>query len=357
MSAPTFSIILPTFRHGRLIRNAIASIRWQTVQDFEVFIVGDGAVAEGIEIARATAAEDPRFVVMAHEKGPGHGELYRDEAIRQASGQFIAYLGDDDLWLPDHLRTMATALEHHDFAYSALCRIVQGGYMKLGPADKARSFESPRFRQTCLTDRADAAATAQYCAAAHRRDTYLGLPEGWTPRQKDVISYVSMWLKFLRQPDIRYCYLPRVTALPLPSNSRVLSEKGRDTDTELAFRDAETQRWLCILKMRYILDALSAAPRNNACRLARCRIPVSHVEQRFAEKRGSRHIRVDTHIARIIDAHRGAQGNSARNWLNHRLARHRLKRRGLLDDLGLHAPCAGSESGADEPVGAHDGRG
>ena len=110
VSAPLFSILMPTHDGLDTIFHAIQSVLDQTIGDFELFIdVGDGC-ATGTEGAVADF-NDPRIKYFDFPKAPYFGYANRNAALRHSSGKFIAFAADDDLLLTDHLRLLHEALE------------------------------------------------------------------------------------------------------------------------------------------------------------------------------------------------------------------------------------------------------
>lgn len=108
-ATPFVTVVIPLYNKQRTIARAIASIRAQTFQDFEVVIVDDGSTdgsAQQLEACGATA--DPRFrCVRQANAGPGAA---RNAGARRARGRCIAFLDADDEWLPHHLQHAAQAL-------------------------------------------------------------------------------------------------------------------------------------------------------------------------------------------------------------------------------------------------------
>src|SRR5690606_21591314 len=100
---PKFSIIIPTFDHGKLISFAVDSVLRQTETDWELFVIGDGSPQVTTQVLAKYQKKDSRIHFIPKTKGPRNGEIYRDEVIRKARGKYIVYLSDDDLFFPDHL--------------------------------------------------------------------------------------------------------------------------------------------------------------------------------------------------------------------------------------------------------------
>ncbi|MFY9530791.1 MAG: glycosyltransferase [Candidatus Acidiferrales bacterium] len=100
------SVLIPTFNYGRFLRESLGSVFSQTVTNFEIVVVDDGSTDETSEILRSVS--DPRVKVF---KIP-HGGIAnaRNRALREASGEFIAFLDADDRWRPDKLEKQLSIL-------------------------------------------------------------------------------------------------------------------------------------------------------------------------------------------------------------------------------------------------------
>ena len=97
-SRPLVSAVIPTYRRANLLLRAIRSALNQTVRDLEVVVVDD-ASRDGTQRA-VQQIRDPRIRYIEHAKNKGL-PASRNTGIRAARGAFIAFLDDDDEWLPD----------------------------------------------------------------------------------------------------------------------------------------------------------------------------------------------------------------------------------------------------------------
>jgi glycosyltransferase involved in cell wall biosynthesis len=97
---PLVSVIIPTHNRPQMLVEALASIRAQTYSDFEIIIVSNGENAETRSVTRSFAdAHGARYF----ELDKGNVSIARNFGIEQAQGDWIAFLDDDDLWLPNKL--------------------------------------------------------------------------------------------------------------------------------------------------------------------------------------------------------------------------------------------------------------
>lgn len=101
----TVSVIMPAFRMGAYIGDALRSVAAQKHTAWEVIVVDDHAPDDGTKgIVEAFAAEHPdhRIVLLRHERNQGVSAA-RNTGLHAAAGEFVAFLDPDDTWLPHHL--------------------------------------------------------------------------------------------------------------------------------------------------------------------------------------------------------------------------------------------------------------
>jgi hypothetical protein len=114
VTTPYASIIIPVAAaHRTHVRTAVASVRWQTVRDWEVLIVNDtGAPLIGQGDARITVIDAP------HSTNKRRASVARNVGIEAARGLFTIFLDADDYLLPSALETFTRGHAGHDKAYS-----------------------------------------------------------------------------------------------------------------------------------------------------------------------------------------------------------------------------------------------
>lgn len=103
-NAPSFSVIVTTRDRPVLLHRALASVAAQRLAPREVIVADDGdrpAEPEGLA--------DGLLEVRVLSSSARQAAATRNLAARAARGEVLAFLDDDDRWLPDHLAGLATA--------------------------------------------------------------------------------------------------------------------------------------------------------------------------------------------------------------------------------------------------------
>ncbi len=96
------SVVIPTHNRCDLLPRAIRSVQEQTIKDLEIIVVSDGSTDGTDYLMDSLKKEDSRINYIAYH--PGHnGNFARNTGIKAAKGEYIAFLDDDDEWLPTKL--------------------------------------------------------------------------------------------------------------------------------------------------------------------------------------------------------------------------------------------------------------
>ena len=120
--APLVSVIMPTHNRPQQLQRAVASILGQTYQDFEIIVINDAGCDVESELVGLNVAGRISYVRHAVNRGLAAA---RNTGLKLARGKYIAYLDDDDRYLPDHLETLVRFLETHNerVAYTDAWRV------------------------------------------------------------------------------------------------------------------------------------------------------------------------------------------------------------------------------------------
>jgi glycosyltransferase involved in cell wall biosynthesis len=108
MGAPV-TVIISTYNWSAALRLSIASVLAQTHRDFELLVIGDCCTDDSREVV--DSFRDARLqwhnLSVRHKTQSGPNNF----GIETAAGSLIAYLGHDDIWHPDHLRSVVGKIE------------------------------------------------------------------------------------------------------------------------------------------------------------------------------------------------------------------------------------------------------
>jgi glycosyltransferase involved in cell wall biosynthesis len=119
LQSPQISIVMPCYNAGKTIKTSIGSVYRQTFRDFELIVVNDGSTDESLSILKKLAESYSGLrVIDQPNKGAGPA---RNRGIKEAAGEFIAFLDSDDSWHPDCLSKLHQALMTDTNAAIAYC--------------------------------------------------------------------------------------------------------------------------------------------------------------------------------------------------------------------------------------------
>lgn len=118
---PFFTVIIPTYNRAELLKEAIQSVLNQTYENFELLVIDDHSIDNTKEIV--ASFEDKRIRYYLNDRGKG-GAGTRNAGIFRASGEWIAFLDDDDIWLPNKLDVTDKKIR----ALNGLIGLVYSGY-------------------------------------------------------------------------------------------------------------------------------------------------------------------------------------------------------------------------------------
>lgn len=118
LEAGRVSIITPAFNSAKLIGETIESVIAQTYQNWEMLIVIDqGTQDNTADVVRKYSQTNPQIRLLEIKNQRGIS-LSRNLALREASGQYVAFLDSDDLWLPLKLERQLAVMRESKAAFS-----------------------------------------------------------------------------------------------------------------------------------------------------------------------------------------------------------------------------------------------
>ncbi len=113
---PLISVVLPLYNGKHLIKNTIDHVIAQTYKNWELIVVDDGSTDGGSDFVRASY---PGVTVL--RKDNAGVAAARNTGITAANGEFIAFLDQDDEWLPEKLRRQLDLLISDPYCAFVTC--------------------------------------------------------------------------------------------------------------------------------------------------------------------------------------------------------------------------------------------
>jgi glycosyltransferase involved in cell wall biosynthesis len=187
------SVIMPCFNGESFVAAAIESVLAQSYSDIELVIVDDGSTDRSLDIIRRYG--DAVRIFTQTNQGPSAA---RNRSIREATGEYIAYLDADDYWEPHFAESMVAALTNSN-AVLAYC-----GWQNVTPNDKSPppfvppDYENEGKRVALLSD----AALWPIHATLTRRNALLEI--GGFNEDLPVCEDYDLWLRLtFNKPVVR----------------------------------------------------------------------------------------------------------------------------------------------------------
>jgi glycosyltransferase involved in cell wall biosynthesis len=115
---PKVSVIVPVYNVERYVGAAIQSVLDQTFQDFEILIIDDASPDQSIAVCRRFTDSRIRIIQQANRGLAGA----RNTGIRNAKGEYLAFLDSDDLWTVDKLEKHVAHLNRYPEVGLSYCR-------------------------------------------------------------------------------------------------------------------------------------------------------------------------------------------------------------------------------------------
>lgn len=227
-NAPAISVVTPMYNMEKYVTDCLESLLAQTFQDFEVIVADDGSTDNSVGVVSAFAPKfEGRLKLIRMKKNTGFPGIPRNEAVRNATGKYIAFLDSDDFYREN-------ALEYfYNIAEETGAEVVHAErYFTFDEEDKTKreitSFqrgpyvETPTVESENIGERVDNFINFRFLwwgiNKLFRRDFLVknGLFFPAITAWEDLVLIFNSLLcakKYVRVPEIVYCYRKRNTSL------------------------------------------------------------------------------------------------------------------------------------------------
>lgn len=216
--SPLFTILLPTHNRPEVLAFAIQSVLDQTVDDFELLVIGDGCTDNTAGAVGGFADDRIRWFDLP--KAPHFGYANRNAVLQEASGAFIAFMAHDDLWLPDHLELLLPFFEDEqiEIAYSRPLWVSPEGHV----FPLSFNLHDPQVLEEFLSRKRNSLPAACFIYRSRCLERYGAWDEN-LPQAADW----DLWARIIRGGGGgNFAYLPTPTCLHFRANWRTEANPG-----------------------------------------------------------------------------------------------------------------------------------
>lgn len=202
---PLVSVVIPLFNGEAFIAECLASVYAQTYAPTEVLVVDDGSNDNSVAIVEAFPGE--KKIIRQRN---GEVSRARNTGITNANGEFVAFLDQDDLWLPDKISRQVAM-----FLRADPIDVVFTNLLKLYPSGQRRLQKDKHALALALTDENLFATLAlknllMPSAVMVRRQSIIAA--GLFAEEFKTCGDYEMWLR-MAALGMRFRYLPEALTL------------------------------------------------------------------------------------------------------------------------------------------------
>ncbi len=145
-TTPLVSVIIPAYKVAGFIKDTLESVLSQTFKDYEIIVVNDGSP----DTAELEEQIKPYAHLITYLKQPNCGAgAARNAGIRASTGELVAFLDGDDVWLPNSLSAQLELLnsDRYDLVYADATNFTDAGLsrstnMEMNPSEGEVTVES-----------------------------------------------------------------------------------------------------------------------------------------------------------------------------------------------------------------------
>lgn len=114
---PRISVVMATYNGAQHLPAQIESILSQTLRPFEIVVIDDCSTDDTLAILQEYADNNPEISIIKQSENRGYIQSFA-KGIEASTGEFIALSDQDDVWMPEKLATLFSAIREHELVYS-----------------------------------------------------------------------------------------------------------------------------------------------------------------------------------------------------------------------------------------------
>jgi len=145
MQKEIVTVIIPAYNSSKTVSNALSSVINQEGDfNLEVIVIDDGSTDHTAQIVLNYSEKYPGLIKLVSQKNQGVA-CARNQGLKHATGDFIAFLDSDDCWYPNKLQKQLHILKNNDFF------LLGGGYQgRFNSLNDKKDFFEVTYRMQLL---------------------------------------------------------------------------------------------------------------------------------------------------------------------------------------------------------------
>jgi glycosyltransferase involved in cell wall biosynthesis len=194
---PRVSVVIPTWERGHWLGRALDSVFAQSEADFEVLVIDDGSSTVAAEqVVKTRGDSRARYLKL-----PEHGGVAaaRNLGVLSATAGYVAFLDDDDEWLPEKLERQLAVIEKCDASVGAVYTA------RFSIEEDTGRISTTRFPTLFQPDAGNVVTTSSVLV---RRDCFSHV--GMFDERFEAGSDFDMWIRLSREFQFVYLDAPLV---------------------------------------------------------------------------------------------------------------------------------------------------
>ena len=211
--SPRVSVIIPSYNHGRFLRERVDSILSQTYGDFEIILLDDASTDDTAAVLREYAGH-PRIRFVIRQSNSGSVFKQWNAGVAMAQGQYVWIAESDDCADVRFLETLVPILDRHPQVGLVKCKSVyidENGRPITGPSEVPSSRDWSRDflmegQEDCRLQLTHGTSIANASAVLFRRQLYLDA--GWADESYRMCADWLQWAKMMLRADFAYVAQP-----------------------------------------------------------------------------------------------------------------------------------------------------
>lgn len=233
------SVVIPLYNKVEEIERAVRSVVEQSLAPREIIVVDDGSTDGSAAVVERLIAEFAEYNIRLIKQTNGGVSAARNRGVKEATGEFVALLDGDDMWLSGYIAEVCRLMTYYPDAdaYSTAFYIVNNGRRTLASSPTAEGYIDPanealQGRYPIIPSTATLRKRALECVGGFPQGMRLG-EDQW------------VWIRML-QNGSRFCFSPEAVACYSRTASNrsaaiYRSEESEHSIAELYQKDGDSE--------------------------------------------------------------------------------------------------------------------